>query len=66
MVRFPKTFGRQISTDGAASLLDKFNERAQHDANWAIHLKNVFSAMWPLFLYSGIVLLLLVYLESKG
>ena len=66
MVRFPKTFGRQISTDGEASLFDKFNERAHHDANWAIHLKNVFSAMWPLFLYSGIVLLLLVYLESKG
>ena len=36
------------------------------EVNWLVHLKNVFSAIWPLFLYAGMVLLLLFYLESQG
>lgn len=50
--------------DWEEDLPNKTNGRA-HGDNWLVHLKNVCSAIWPLFLYSGITLLLL-YLWSKG
>jgi len=61
-----KTFANEVFADWEEDWLDKTNGRAHRDDNWLVHLKNVFSAIWPLFLYSGIVLLLLLYLESQG
>lgn len=47
--------------DWKDGLLNKTNGRD----HWAVDLKNVLSAIWPLFLYIGIVALLLLYLWSR-
>lgn len=48
--------------DWKEGLLDKTNGRD----HWPADLKNVLSAVWPLFLYIGIVSLLLLYLWWRG
>lgn len=37
------------------------NESIENNMTWWPHLKNVFDAVWPLFLYAGLVLVLLLY-----
>lgn len=41
-----------------------FNKTKRRD-HWPVDLKNVLCAIWPLFLYIGIVSLLLLYLWSR-
>lgn len=43
---------------------DLFNQANGRD-HWAVDRKNILSAIWPLFLYIGIVSLLLLYLWSR-
>ncbi|MGH7455570.1 MAG: hypothetical protein ACRENG_29720 [bacterium] len=47
-----------------AKLIANANERAEDDESWLIPLKNFFSAVWPLFLYVGLLLLLHAWLEK--
>jgi hypothetical protein len=54
----------EVVIDLEGDLPNKTNGRA-HDVNWLAQFKNVCSAIWPLFLYYGILLLLLFYLWAK-
>ena len=55
----------EVFVDWEENLPGKTNGRAHDDNTWLVHFKNVFSAIWPLFMYIGIVLLLLLYLWSR-
>lgn len=37
------------------------DETVANEAAWWLHLRNVFNAVWPLFLYAGLVFGLLLY-----
>ena len=37
------------------------DETAANETAWWTHLKNVFNAIWPLFLYAGLIFVLLLY-----
>gem|GEM_PF-5862785 len=54
-------FGKNF-VDWEDGPFDKTNRRN----HWSVDLKNVFSAIWPLFLCIGVVSLLLVYLWRQG